>query len=226
MNYYREKLSGKRLKLCYDTAPARIKQYLQAEIEYVISHIEPTDSVLELGCGYGRVTIALAEAAREVTGIDNAAENLQLARKLMNNYNNINYFTMDAICMDFPEASFDLVACIQNGICAFRVDQTALIKEALRVTRPGGKVIFSSYSAKFWEERLKWFALQAKMGLVGEIDYSRTGNGVIVCRDGFNAAALQAEDFKQLFSPWSCEVFITEVDTSSIFCVAMKKSPD
>ena len=52
---------------------------------------------------------------------------------------------MDAAALGFRDRVFDVVVCIQNGISAFKVDRRALIAEAIRVTRPGGSVLFSSY---------------------------------------------------------------------------------
>jgi hypothetical protein len=36
-------------------------------------------------------------------------------------------------------------------------------------------MLFSTYCERFWEERLKWFEIQAQHGLIGEIDYHATG---------------------------------------------------
>jgi len=58
--YYTEKLSANKLLRCYAVAPARIKQYLDAEIHFVISNLCGADLVLELGCGYGRVMNAVS----------------------------------------------------------------------------------------------------------------------------------------------------------------------
>ena len=49
--YYSEKLSANKLKRCYDIATPRIKQYLKAEIDFVLEQIHPSDKVIELGCG-------------------------------------------------------------------------------------------------------------------------------------------------------------------------------
>ena len=54
-NYYSKRLSSNKLKQCYDLASPRIKQYLKAEIDFTIEQIKRSDTVLELGCGYGRV---------------------------------------------------------------------------------------------------------------------------------------------------------------------------
>ena len=64
-NYYDDHLSANRLKRVYDLAPARVRRYLDAEITHVISHLNDSHLVLELGCGYGRVLAQLAQHARE-----------------------------------------------------------------------------------------------------------------------------------------------------------------
>jgi 2-polyprenyl-6-hydroxyphenyl methylase/3-demethylubiquinone-9 3-methyltransferase len=120
--------------------------------------------------------------------------------------------------MAFKANCFDLTVCIQNGISAFKVNQRSLIKEAARVTRPEGTVLFSSYAAKFWPHRLDWFRAQADCGLVGEIDEAATGNGVIVCKDGFKAITIGPEDFRSLAADVGRALTITTVDDSSVFC--------
>jgi SAM-dependent methyltransferase len=125
---------------------------------------------------------------------------------------------MDALSLGFHRQTFDLVYCVQNGISAFGVDPAALISEAIRITRSGGKVLFSSYSEKFWEERLQWFSLQSAEGLLGEIDDHRTGNGVIVCKDGFRATTYNRKDFEKLAGKSGQKFEIYEVDDSAVFC--------
>ncbi|UCG27161.1 MAG: hypothetical protein JSV24_09310, partial [Bacteroidales bacterium] len=81
-----------------------------------------------------------------------------------------------------------------------------------------GIVLFSSYSEKIWEERLNWFRIQAEHGLIGEIDFNLTKNGVIVCKDGFRAVTYSSEDFIRLASNFNVTSQIHEIDRSSIFC--------
>ncbi len=73
-----------------------------------------------------------------------------------------------------------------------------------------------------WEEALAWFEQQAAEGLVGEIDYARTGDGTIVCRDGFTATTFGPEDFKALASSLGWRAALAEVDGSSLFCEIVK----
>jgi 2-polyprenyl-6-hydroxyphenyl methylase/3-demethylubiquinone-9 3-methyltransferase len=126
---------------------------------------------------------------------------------------------MDAARPAFHDQTFDAVICIQNGISAFHRDQRQLIREAVRITRRGGTVLFSTYSEKFWPYRLEWFRLQAEAGLVGEIDEDRTSDGVIVCKDGFTASTVGRERFLELASGLPVRTEIVEVDQSSLFCV-------
>ncbi len=225
-NYYSKKLSGERLKRVYDIASPRVKQYLDAEIDFTLSHIKSTNFVLELGCGYGRVVFPLAEVAARVVGIDVAEESIELARKMTGKRQNCEFFQMNALDLRFPDDFFDVVICVQNGICAFRVNQTELLREAYRVTKMGGIILFSSYSDKFWKERLAWFEVQAKEGLIGEIDYTASKNGVIVCKDGFRAGRFTPEDFLSLCSELNITAEIIEVDQSSIFCKITKTNPE
>jgi SAM-dependent methyltransferase len=217
-DYYSERLSAERLRRCYEIAPPRVVQYLVAELGHVQQAICKGDTVLELGCGYGRILPALAVKAGFVFGIDSSLESLFLARELSDGILNIWLACMNAVKMGFADNLFDKVFCVQNGISAFHVDQRKLICECIRVTKPGGIVFLSSYSERFWDYRLEWFELQSQAGLLGEIDYDKTGKGEIVCKDGFTATTVGPDEFLSLISSFDVESRIVEVDESSIFC--------
>ncbi|HUS87445.1 MAG TPA: class I SAM-dependent methyltransferase [Bacteroidales bacterium] len=217
-NYYSNLLNSNKLQRCYEIAPVRVKQFLETEIAFVLNKISQNDIVLDLGCGYGRVAIRLSEKAKKVVGIDISKDNIQLAKKIAGNNVDYEFYTMDAIDLKFDDNFFDTVICVQNGISAFNVNPLTLIKESIRVTRKGGTVLFSSYSEKFWDERLKWFQIQAEHKLIGEIDYKLTKNGVIFCKDGFKAITYSGQEFLELASGFNVQTQIHEIDNSSIFC--------
>jgi len=216
--YYTDKLSAGRLRSCYELAPPRTKAYLEAEIDFVLQKASSCMVALELGCGYGRVLRRLLPRVRIAVGIDISLASLGMAVEFAGPKKSLYLAAMDATRMGFRDGSFDLTLCIQNGISAFGVSQEKLFAEAARVTRSGGVVLFSSYSHCFWEERLKWFEIQAENGLIGEIDYQETGNGVIVCKDGFRATTVDAEGFRSLAAILGLAPNLTEVDGSSLFC--------
>lgn len=215
-DYYSEHLSAERLRRCYDLAPPRVRRYLEAEIEFVRKHVRPRDRVLELGCGFGRALAPVARRAGLAVGIDTSVGSLEMAARTMPDGR---FAAMDAARLALAADAFDAVFCVQNGLAVFGVVRAAVVNEAVRVTRPGGQVLFSTYAERFWEDRLEWFRIQAAHGLVGEIDEEATGGGVIVCRDGFRAATVGRDEFERLAAATGFEHDIVEVDRSSLFCV-------
>jgi 2-polyprenyl-6-hydroxyphenyl methylase/3-demethylubiquinone-9 3-methyltransferase len=216
--YYSVKLSAERLKRCYRIAPPRILRYLQAELDFVADQVGPFDLVLELGCGYGRVLKEICRNAGDVVGIDVSGESLEYAREYVDCTGSVQLSQMNAMSLGFKNDVFDVVVCIQNGISAFGVDPIELVRESLRVTRPNGLCLFSSYSDKIWEERLEWFSIQSEEGLLGEIDWAKTGKGRIVCKDGFSATTFRQRDFGEIASELGFKAHLLEIDESSLFC--------
>ncbi len=217
-NYYSVLLNANKLQKCYEIAPARVKQFLEAEIEFVLKEVNQTDTVLDLGCGYGRVAVDLLKKAKKVVGIDISKENIELAKKTIGNKEKCEFYTMDAIDLKFPDNYFDIVICIQNGISAFKVNPIKLMKESIRVTGKGGIALFSTYSNKFWKDRLEWFQIQSDQNLIGEIDYELTANGVITCKDGFKAITYSKQELSEFATNFNVQATIYEIDNSSVFC--------
>lgn len=216
--YYDSRLSADRLKRCYDIAPPRVRQYMEAEIEFVRAKLPAKGRVIELGCGYGRVLPRLKKESVRVFGIDTSLASICMARESLNKKNGFHLVVMNAACLGFPDAAFDVVVCIQNGLSAFKEDPLQLIREAVRITRKGGCVLVSTYAERFWEDRLNWFRLQAGEGLLGEIDEHATKDGTIVCKDGFTARTFRPDELKVLASKATENYRLTEVDQSSLFC--------
>lgn len=220
--YYTKHLAGARLARCYDLAPPRIHQYLEAEILFVSRHLQDDCSFLELGCGTGRVLRRLSPRPKRMVGIDTSLDSLRFAQKLLAGAS-AELIQTDAVCLGLGDASFDMTVCVQNGISAIGdVDRRQVVREALRVTRAGGIVLFSTYTDAFWEHRLQWFRLQAAQGLLGEVDESRTRDGVIVCRDGFRATTLRPEELQEMADGLEASVTLEETDQSSLFAVIRK----
>jgi 2-polyprenyl-6-hydroxyphenyl methylase/3-demethylubiquinone-9 3-methyltransferase len=220
--YYAGRLAAQRLRRVYEIAPPRVQRYLDAEIHHVLSRLPERGLVVELGCGYGRVALRLVAPGRRLVGIDTALESLVLAseaRRLARlPLDGCQFVRMDAGVLGFREACVDAVVCVQNGICAFGIEPRLVLREAIRVTRPGGRILFASYADRFWPHRLEWFERQAAEALIGSIDYHRSRDGVIVCEDGFRAGIMSPEDFIRVCADFDSRPSITEVDESSVFC--------
>lgn len=220
--YYEDRLFGSRLQQVYDLAPPRIRRYLDAEVHYVIEQAQGKSRALELGCGYGRVLKEIAPHVGRIAGIDISRGSLALAASFLRPLGNCDLFRMDASHLAFRGGRFDAVLCVQNGVSAFGVDRHRLVAEAVRVAKDGGVILFSSYSPRIWTDRLDWFRAQARAGLLGEVDESRSREGTIVCKDGFRATTVGGDEFRGLFAGLDLAATIREVDGSSVFARAVK----
>lgn len=89
------------------------------------------ENALDVACGTGNSTRALAEVASQVTGVDSSAAMLALAPALPN----VTYQVASAEALPFADASFDLLTVVM----AFHwFDQGRFLSEARRVLQPQG----------------------------------------------------------------------------------------
>lgn len=216
-NYYADSLNAQSLFRVYETAIPRVKQYLAAEIAFVKKSLTGTERVLEMGAGYGRIVKELAPHCASIVGMDISAKNVELGREYLHDCQNAAMVQMDAHKMVFDE-TFDVVLCLQNALSAMRAD-AAVMQSIIGLLAPGGTAYFSSYNSKFWNWRLQWFEEQATKGLLGEIDYEQTKDGVIVCKDGFRAVTHTPEALREIGEKTGLPYRIEEVDDSSVFLI-------
>jgi ubiquinone/menaquinone biosynthesis C-methylase UbiE len=99
--------------------------------------------VLDLGCGAGVLTERLVAAGYSVDAVDMAPDMLEFSRQRLAKYDSSKYRLQRAECqsLPFPDAAFDVVACI--GVFGYMDDVDAAIREVRRVLRPGGTLILS-----------------------------------------------------------------------------------
>ena len=99
-----------------------------ALVEFVAANAGPT--VLDLGCGLGGYTKALAERGLEVRGIDVSPEYVERARSL-----GVEADVYDGRRLPYDDASFETVAMLE--VLEHLEDPAALLHEARRVSRRG-----------------------------------------------------------------------------------------
>jgi len=103
------------------------------------------ERVLDVGCGTGVITIALAERGCTVVGVDASEPYLEGARR-DRSHPNIVYELGDARRMRYANASFD--ACVSALAIDIIAEIDQVVGEMRRVTRPGG--IVASGVFDFW----------------------------------------------------------------------------
>jgi SAM-dependent methyltransferase len=128
---------------------------LLAPLFLAVASIPSGSRVLDVGCGTGVLSKALAEAGATVVGIDVSEPYLQGARD-RRSHPNITYEHGDIFHMRFEDRSFDAVA--STLVLDVLPDAAPAVAEMRRVTRPGGVVAsgvtdfwISPYASMLWD---------------------------------------------------------------------------
>ena len=116
--------------------------YREAYLELL--DLPRAEAVLDLGCGTGVVTRAIAARdgfAGTVTGIDQSPEFIAAAERLAaadGLGDRVAFIVGDAHALDLPAASFDVA--VAHTLVSHVRDPLAVLAEAARVVRPNGSV--------------------------------------------------------------------------------------
>lgn len=102
--------------------------------------------ILDVACGRGKSSFMVHCLHPEVTvvGMDLLDRNVEVARALFDQVHNLTYRVGNAMDLDFPDASFDRVMCLE---AAFHFpDRAQFLNEVSRVLRPGGRLVVVDFA--------------------------------------------------------------------------------
>lgn len=107
------------------------------------------DKVLDIATGTGMVALAATRAVGDegqVQAIDLSEQMINQAKQNLQNsgLSNVEFIVMDAEQLDFESNYFDVVTC-SYGLF-FMPDMHSALKSWLRVLKPGGKIILTSFA--------------------------------------------------------------------------------
>ena len=109
-------------------------------LEGLGARVEPTDVVVEIGCGVGRLTRGLAERAATVVALDVSERMLDLARSHNGGLPNVRWVHGDGVSLaGVPDGSADV--CLSHVVFQHIPDPNltlGYVREMGRVLRPGG----------------------------------------------------------------------------------------
>ena len=111
--------------------------------EPIFARHAPPDggSILDVGCGTGEIAARLAERfpGASYVGIDLEEPHLERARLRCAGFGpRVRFERGDALQLDFPDASFDLV--VSRHVLQALPDAARALQEMVRVARPGGRL--------------------------------------------------------------------------------------
>ena len=101
----------------------------------------PLGDLLDIGCGHGRILKLLASRARRVVGvdIDSDARRHARAEMLLAGIENSTLRKGDMYTLPFADAEFDTI--ILDEVLGSSEDPAAVLREARRLLRPGGRLL-------------------------------------------------------------------------------------
>lgn len=130
----------------------------------------PSDHVVEIGCGAGRMTRAIAPRVAEVTAVDVSPRMLEIAGEENAELDNVRWLLGDgSTLMVVPDASADV--CISHIVFQHLPEPKLTlryVREMGRVLRPGGRALFQVSNAPevhrppYEGPRRRWEALRGR----------------------------------------------------------------
>ncbi len=109
--------------------------------------------ILEIGCGTGSSTIALAEQGAEVTGIDLDADALQVAEDRKEAYGldiELKYMNAAEVHKKYPKGSFDMIIFFATIEHMIHEERMLAMKETWNLLNPGGLWVVLETPNRLW----------------------------------------------------------------------------
>lgn len=121
-----------------------------ADLRWLSRLLRGRRDILDAGCGYGRVALPLARAGHRVVGIDLDPGLIAAARRPARGLGlALRYRVGDIRELPAPDASHDAVLCLWSTFQHLLTarDRSRFLAEALRVLRPGGRLVLEMTDA-------------------------------------------------------------------------------
>lgn len=112
--------------------------------------VDSSWTVGDLGCGTGQVSACLAPFVERIVAVDASTEMLRAAQERLQSFPNVELRESPLEQLPLEEGALD--AAIMMLVLHHIADPTAVLKEAARVLRPGGKLLLVDMSPHEHEE--------------------------------------------------------------------------
>jgi len=113
------------------------------------AYLHPKMTVADVSAGTGFVAAGLAPLVKHVHVLDSSTEMIEVARKNLAAFENVEIHVADGLALPLPDASLDTV--FANMYLHHCSDPLAAICEMVRLLRPGGRLVITDIDAHPYE---------------------------------------------------------------------------
>ena len=163
--WVRQMAAGWARRMMAGVPPATWATNTDKQVQFALRQlaVTPGDSLLDLGCGWGRHSLPLAARGLRVTGLDVSHELLLLARHHARRLG-VTVHWVEGDIADVPlRGPFDAVAQFCSNLLTWSPDASharVLLERVAGLLRPGGRLLFGSEEwqpelparAQYWDE--------------------------------------------------------------------------
>ncbi|MBL7545203.1 MAG: methyltransferase domain-containing protein [Bdellovibrionaceae bacterium] len=208
-NHWKEISENKILARPWESAAGKIRKRRRVEFLLDFPNCNESMSVLEIGAGSGIFTSELTKYFKNLTAIDLSQELLDLAKV---KYLNVNFRTMDAHQLAFPDNSFDAVLGVS---ILHHLDWDMALQSIFEKLKPGGWIRFSEPNLMnpqiFLQKNIPWLK---KMAGDSPDEYAFTSSQIIrsLTTVGFSNISAQPFEFLHPSTPPSWVPFVQRLE--------------
>lgn len=164
------------------------RAYLWPELKKFGQYVQDGDTVLDLGCGNGRLCELFKEKSVKYIGLDSSPKLIEIAKK---KYPGFSFQVADARDLPFEKDTFD--TCFSIALLHHIPSEELrleVLSETRRVLRPGGTLIvtcWNLYQINYWNSLIKYTLSKIFRKEVGGLHFGVPGSQF---------------DFGDVFIPW------------------------
>lgn len=160
----------------FTSGEKHVREVITNDMENICQGKDPASmKVLEIGCGVGRVTRALAAVFGEIHGVDVSGEMIARARQFLQDYPNVHLHQNNGTNLSrFPDQFFDFA---YSGLVFQHISDRKVIEnyvaEVGRVLKPGCLFKFQLQGGRLevtppsWLDQLCWWRQQPEQTWLG-----------------------------------------------------------